>query len=181
MAPVLRDDRPVQRGIWVVTITLIVAIVLAIDNSTLGKTSVGVVLTLLIATQFVGWGEEGMFRGISVVTLRRHSLGVPGLQSWSIRRHTPVRSRRSSPTSLSRSSSSSGVTTSSLWSLRPGHRSRSRAPLDVELELTPEGIAADTMAIAWRKLSGVPPDDPTPALAARSLRISSAALRAGCS
>ena len=33
--------------------------------------SVGYVLALLFATQLVGWGEEGMFRGIGVTTLQR--------------------------------------------------------------------------------------------------------------
>src|SRR6478609_7259219 len=59
--PVLRDDRPVQRWVRVVPVVLIVSILFAIDYSSLFDKSLGFVIALLIATQMVGWGEEGMF------------------------------------------------------------------------------------------------------------------------
>ena len=40
-------------------------------------------LVLFIATQFVGWGEEGMFRGIGVTTLRAHGLTEGKVALWS--------------------------------------------------------------------------------------------------
>ena len=39
--------------------------------------------SLFIATQFVGWGEEGMFRGIGVTTLRDHGLTEGKVALWS--------------------------------------------------------------------------------------------------
>ncbi|WP_405497525.1 CPBP family intramembrane glutamic endopeptidase [Nocardia sp. NBC_00511] len=40
-------------------------------------------MLLLVATQFVGWGEEGMFRGIGVTVLRRHGLTEGRVALWS--------------------------------------------------------------------------------------------------
>ncbi|WP_020389270.1 CPBP family intramembrane glutamic endopeptidase [Kribbella catacumbae] len=40
-------------------------------------------MALFIATQFVGWGEEGMFRGIGVTTLRSHGLTEGKVALWS--------------------------------------------------------------------------------------------------
>ena len=74
MRPVLHDDRPVQRWVYVVPIVFAVAIAIAIDYADLLDKDVGFILALLVATQFVGWGEEGMFRGIGVTVLRDHAL-----------------------------------------------------------------------------------------------------------
>lgn len=81
--PVLRDDKPVQKWVWVVPILLILAIAIGIDYSALADKGIVYVVLLLIATQFVGWGEEGMFRGIGVVTLRRHGLTEGKVALWS--------------------------------------------------------------------------------------------------
>ncbi|MFD1815247.1 CPBP family intramembrane glutamic endopeptidase [Rhodococcus gannanensis] len=81
--PVLRDDRPVNRWAWVVPIVLLVAIVVGIDYSALGEKGWLFVVALLIATQFVGWGEEGMFRGIGVTVLRQHGLREGQVALWS--------------------------------------------------------------------------------------------------
>jgi hypothetical protein len=71
---VMVDDRPVQRWVIVVPIIFVVCILLAIDYGALSEKSGTFILLLLFATQLVGWGEEGMFRGIGVVTLREHGL-----------------------------------------------------------------------------------------------------------
>ena len=81
--PVLHDDRPVRRWVWVVPIVLIVAILLAIDYVDLADKGIGYVLALVVATQMVGWGEEGMFRGIGVTTLRSHGLNEGKVALWS--------------------------------------------------------------------------------------------------
>src|ERR1700754_2017497 len=81
--PVLNDDRPVRSWVWVVPIVLMASIVLAIDYADLVDKGVVFVLTLLVATQFVGWGEEGMFRGIGVTTLRRRGLREGQVALWS--------------------------------------------------------------------------------------------------
>ena len=79
----LRDDRPVRRWVRVVPIVFVVCIVLAIDYAALADKTVGYVLVLLVATQFVGWGEEGMFRGIGVTMLRTHGLTEGKVALWS--------------------------------------------------------------------------------------------------
>ena len=81
--PVLREPRRVQRWVMVVPIVLVVCILIAIDYADLADKTVGYVLVLFIATQFVGWGEEGMFRGIGVVTLRSHGLSEGKVALWS--------------------------------------------------------------------------------------------------
>lgn len=74
LRPVMRDDRAVQKWVVVIPIIFVVGILLAIDYGALSEKSAGFILMLLLATQLVGWGEEGMFRGIGVTTLREHGL-----------------------------------------------------------------------------------------------------------
>ncbi|MCX2753690.1 CPBP family intramembrane glutamic endopeptidase [Gordonia sp. 4N] len=81
--PVLRDDRPVRRWVWIVPAVFVVAILVGIDYSSLAQKDLLFILTLLIATQFVGWGEEAMFRGIGVTTLRDHGLSEGKVAFWS--------------------------------------------------------------------------------------------------
>ncbi|WP_433593775.1 CPBP family glutamic-type intramembrane protease [Nocardia sp. CA-145437] len=83
LRPVLRDDRPTQRWVWVVPIAFIAAIAVGINYGELADKGIGYVLLLLIATQFVGWGEEGMFRGLGVTVLREHGLTEGRVALWS--------------------------------------------------------------------------------------------------
>ena len=64
-------------------IVFAVCIAAAIDYADLFDKSIGYILALLVATQFVGWGEEGMFRGIGVTTLRAHGLTEGRVALWS--------------------------------------------------------------------------------------------------
>ena len=72
-----------QRWVWAVPIVFAVCIAAAIDYADLFDKSIGYILALLVATQFVGWGEEGMFRGIGVTTLREHGLTEGKVALWS--------------------------------------------------------------------------------------------------
>jgi len=81
--PVFREDRPVRRWVWFVPIVFLVCTLIAIDYGALGDKTITYVLLLFIATQFVGWGEEGMFRGIGVTTLRSHGLTEGKVALWS--------------------------------------------------------------------------------------------------
>ncbi|MFD6397417.1 CPBP family intramembrane glutamic endopeptidase [Nocardia sp. NPDC060249] len=83
LTPVLRDDRPTRSWVRVVPIVFVVAIVFGINYSALSEKGLLYTLVLLIATQFVGWGEEGMFRGIGVVVLRDHGLTEGRVALWS--------------------------------------------------------------------------------------------------
>ncbi len=81
--PVLREERRVQRWVWVVPVIVAVCVLIAIDYASLGEKTIGYVLVLFVATQFVGWGEEGMFRGIGVQTFRTHGLREGQVALWS--------------------------------------------------------------------------------------------------
>ena len=81
--PVLRERHPVQRWVWAVPVIFAVCIAVTIDYADLFDKSLGYILALLVATQFVGWGEEGMFRGIGVTTLRGHGLTEGKVALWS--------------------------------------------------------------------------------------------------
>lgn len=81
--PVLKDNKPVRKWVWVVPIILIISILLATDYADLFSKSFGYILLLFITCQFVGWGEEGMFRGIGVQTLRSHNLTEGKVALWS--------------------------------------------------------------------------------------------------
>lgn len=81
--PVLHEERRLRRWVWTVPIILAVCILLAINYAGLADKGVGFALALFIATQFVGWGEEGMFRGVSVTMLREHGLTEGKVALWS--------------------------------------------------------------------------------------------------
>ena len=81
--PVFHDDKPVRRWVWFVPIVFLVCSLVAIDYGALGDKTIGYVLVLFIACQFVGWGEEGIFRGIGVVALRSHGLTEGKVALWS--------------------------------------------------------------------------------------------------
>ena len=81
--PVLHDHKPVQRWLAVVPIMLSISILIGVNYAELADKSIGYVLVLLIATQLVGWGEEGMFRGIGVTTLRVNGLTEGKVALWS--------------------------------------------------------------------------------------------------
>ena len=76
--PVFHDDKPVRRWVWFVPAVFLVCSLLAIDYGALVY-----VLVLFVACQFVGWGEEGMFRGIGVIALRSHGLTEGKVALWS--------------------------------------------------------------------------------------------------
>ena len=81
--PVLVDDRPVQRWVWVVPAVFGLAVAIGIDYGALADKSAGFVLLLLLAALCVGFAEEGMFRGIGVTTLRENGLSEARVALWS--------------------------------------------------------------------------------------------------
>ncbi|MGW4369419.1 CPBP family intramembrane glutamic endopeptidase [Nocardia takedensis] len=83
LEPVLREDHPTRRWVRVVPIVFVVAIVGGMNYAALADKGWLYVLVLLIATQFVGWGEEGMFRGVGVLVFREHGLTEGRVALWS--------------------------------------------------------------------------------------------------
>ena len=81
--PVLIDDRPVQRWVWVVPIIFSLAILAGIDYADLADKGLGFVVLLLVAALCVGFAEEGMFRGIGVTAFRASGLSEGRVALWS--------------------------------------------------------------------------------------------------
>ncbi|MEV0335584.1 CPBP family intramembrane glutamic endopeptidase [Nocardia sp. NPDC050717] len=81
--PVLHEEKRTQGWVRAVPIILAVCILLAIDYAGLLDKGLWFVFALFVGTQLVGWGEEGMFRGIGVVVLRQHGLTEGKVALWS--------------------------------------------------------------------------------------------------
>jgi len=73
----------VQRWVWFVPIAFVVSILVATDYAQLADNGLAFTVALPVATQLVGWGEEGMFRGIGVTALRQHGRTERKVALWS--------------------------------------------------------------------------------------------------
>jgi hypothetical protein len=83
LKPVFRETKPVRRWIWFIPIVFALAIVAGVNYPGLSDKGLGFTLALLLATQLVGWTEEGMFRGIGVTTLRQYNITEGKVALWS--------------------------------------------------------------------------------------------------
>lgn len=81
--PVFNEVKRVRKWVWIVPAIFITAIILGINYPGLADNGIVFTLALLIATQFVGWAEEGMFRGIGVTTLRQYNITEGKVALWS--------------------------------------------------------------------------------------------------
>ncbi len=68
--PVLKDDKPVRKWVRSIPIVMIIAILLGTNYSGLADKGIVFIVLLLTTTMFVGFAEEGMFRGIGVTAFR---------------------------------------------------------------------------------------------------------------
>jgi len=80
--PFFHDPKPVRKWVWVIPIVFAVAIVAGINYGELSDRGIGFTLTLLLATQFVGFSEEGMFRCIGVTCFRRNGFSEGKVALW---------------------------------------------------------------------------------------------------
>jgi hypothetical protein len=81
--PVLHDRRGVRRWVWSVAIVFIITVAVVTNYTQLAENGLAFTLVLLLTTQLVGWGEEGMFRGLGVTTLRVNGLSEAKVALWS--------------------------------------------------------------------------------------------------
>lgn len=81
--PVISDDKPVNGWVRIVPALLLVSIVGTTGYSNIADQSTALVLLLLGSTLLVGVGEELMFRGISVISLRGNGLTEGKVALWS--------------------------------------------------------------------------------------------------
>lgn len=68
--PVLRDDLRAPRWLWVVPALLVLGIAVGLATADRGARSFGFAVVALVATLFVGFNEEIVCRGLTVVGLR---------------------------------------------------------------------------------------------------------------
>lgn len=80
--PVLVDDRPVRDWVAVVPIVMLVATVLATNYAGLTDRGLGFTLLLLVSALIVGCAEEGLFRGIGLVTFRAGGFPEARVALW---------------------------------------------------------------------------------------------------
>lgn len=69
--PVVHEKKPVQKWVIVLPILMLAAILLGTNYSGLAEKGFTFTALLLISTMFVGFAEEGMFRGIGLITFRK--------------------------------------------------------------------------------------------------------------
>jgi len=81
--PVLLDTRPVQRWMIIVPVLMVVAIAAAANYGGLADRGLDFTLLLLISCLFVGFAEEGMFRGLGVTVFRRQGFSEGKVALWS--------------------------------------------------------------------------------------------------
>jgi uncharacterized protein len=80
--PVLMDDRPVQRWLWIVPVVLVASVLLGLNYPDLVDEDIAFVLVLLLGTQCVGFAEEGLFRGVGVTVFRVNGFGEGKVALW---------------------------------------------------------------------------------------------------
>lgn len=80
--PVFTDDRPVRRWVWVIPAIMAVTFVAGVNYSGLGRNGGGFTVLLAISMLGVGFAEEGMFRGLGVVTFRASGFGEAQVALW---------------------------------------------------------------------------------------------------
>ena len=81
--PVVHDDRPTRRWVWVAPIMMIVTIAAGTNYGGLSDRGLAYTLTFLFGGLCVGAAEEGMFRGIGIVTLRKSGFTEAKVALWS--------------------------------------------------------------------------------------------------
>ena len=68
--PVFTDDKPVRRWVRIIPVIMIITVLAGINYSGLSHKGGGFIILLLLTSLGVGFAEEGMFRGLGVVTFR---------------------------------------------------------------------------------------------------------------
>jgi membrane protease YdiL (CAAX protease family) len=80
--PVFTDGRPVRRWVWVIPAIIAVTAVAGMNYAGLGQHSAGFIVLLAMTALGVGFAEEGMFRGLGVVTFRANRFTEAKVALW---------------------------------------------------------------------------------------------------
>jgi CAAX protease family protein len=80
--PVFVEDMRLPRWVWVFPIVMVVAILVGISYPKLADKGLTFTLLLLVGSLLIGLSEEGMFRGIGVVTFRQAGFSEGMVALW---------------------------------------------------------------------------------------------------
>lgn len=80
--PVFTDDRPVCGWVWVIPVIIAITALAGMNYSGLGKHSAGFIVLFALSMLGVGFAEEGMFRGLGVVTFRANGFTEAKVALW---------------------------------------------------------------------------------------------------
>jgi membrane protease YdiL (CAAX protease family) len=80
--PVFTDDRPVQRWVLVLPGIMVITAFAGMNYTGLARHGGGFTVLLAATMLGVGFAEEGMFRGLGVVTFRRNGFTEPRVALW---------------------------------------------------------------------------------------------------
>ena len=80
---VIHEDNPVQSWVWIVPISMLVSAVIVTDYANLGTLDSGLLATMVLSSLLVGIGEELMFRGVVIQTLRGNGMTEHRVALWS--------------------------------------------------------------------------------------------------
>ena len=80
--PVFTDDRPVRRWVRVIPVIIAVTALAGMNYPGLGKHGAGFIVLLALSMLGVGFAEEGMFRGLGVVTFRASGFAEAKVALW---------------------------------------------------------------------------------------------------
>lgn len=80
--PVFTDDKPVRRWVRIIPVIMIITVLAGINYSGLSHKGGGFIILLLLTSLGVGFAEEGMFRGLGVVTFRVNGFTEAKVALW---------------------------------------------------------------------------------------------------
>ncbi len=80
---VLHENHPVRQWVWVVPGLMVVGALVVLDYENLGAADSGLLIATVVTSLLVGVGEELMFRGVLIQTLRDNGMVEHRVALWS--------------------------------------------------------------------------------------------------
>jgi membrane protease YdiL (CAAX protease family) len=80
--PVLTDRKPVRPWVWILPVIMIITVLAGVNYAGLGHRGAGFTALLAVTMLGVGFAEEGMFRGLGVVTFRANGFSEVRVALW---------------------------------------------------------------------------------------------------
>jgi membrane protease YdiL (CAAX protease family) len=79
--PVFTDGKPVRRWVWLIPVIMVGTVLAGVNYIALGRKGAGFTALLALSMLAAGFAEEGMFRGLGVVTFRGNGF-TEGKVAW---------------------------------------------------------------------------------------------------